>query len=471
MKKTERRIKTLYGYAIKKGYVGRRTLQSEFDLTRTEAESVLHNIRNPSENELLFLKKIEGMQYDNAADDYTFYGTNEYGNEEVIAIDGEVIRSLKRDYTMGGFTMEQTAYRNDISVRTFRRLHKQFEWTHESIPATDEEVASEGVDELVDRLQTEQRKMSVRSQLQKSEWRQLEKDAEKFREIEVTLLDAFDDILERHGRAREVPTLDVKPLTDEQHCMVLPVFDMHFGKAGLLDETGSAYSKEQARDTLLTNVEEVVADIMAHNVEEIKVGFGSDFFHVDTSEGTTTLGTGQDMDGSPASIFTEGTDLMIEYIDALRQTGAKITGYMVPGNHDKILSVALMKVLVAHYRTADRVEIVESLNPRQYCVYGDTLLGFEHGDGVTDKRLQGVVMDEARSFVSDTKETVIFTGHLHHELVKEIGALRLYQLGSPSGNDRYHHGKAFTSSRKQMHGYLISRVRGMRYAISYPVLI
>ena len=101
---------------------------------------------------------------------------------------------------------------------------------------------------------------------------------------------------------------------------------------------------------------------------------------------------------------------------------------------------------------------------RQYVQYGNTVMGFTHGDGAKMSALPGIMVNESGLTFGPDTQRVWFTGHLHFEKVVEINKTKIYQMPSLSGTDRWHHLKGYNSVRG-MCAYLVTKNKGVRHNI------
>lgn len=474
---TFRKIKDLYGYAIAQEHVGRRVLMREFDISRSKAEEVLDAIREPSVTggDTIVIDSIEEVQHKSEEGEYEFQATDPFGEPATFYLPEQKVTQMKRDYCMRGYTQKETALNAGIDKATFTEIKKALGWKHKSIPATEEEMYGKTAEEIAQDLAMEKKKVEARKELERKEKTNLRRDAKKWRKFDEVIMSQFKDLI---GQNYVPPNVNLEHTPDTERdpaAAIVPTFDVHFGKEGVLGPDGTAYSKGEAERRLIDSTERLIEDLTKYNIEKVYLAFGSDFFHVDTSHGTTTgkklnQGTAQDLDGTPGQIFTEGCDLMRRHVDMLRQVGP-IDGLVVPGNHDRMLSVALMKYMEAVYENAEDVSIDGDIGPRKYRQYGNTLMGFDHGDGIRNNDILPLVMSEARDKVSQTEETVFFTGHLHHELKEDLGGAVAYQLGSPSGADRWHEVNGYTAAQEQMTAFVVRENTGMHAHLNYPVIV
>lgn len=474
---TYRKIKDLYGYAIAQQHVGRRVLMREFDISRREAEEVLDAIRDPSidPDDVLVVDTVEDYEYDEEADRYIFSGKDPFDEAIRFEEDGAVIRTMKRDYCMKGYKIKETALKAGYDPAVFTEIKKVFEWTHDSIPATEEELRDEKAEDVAKRLAMEQKKSDARKQLEKAKKRTLRKDARKWRKFDEVILQHAKDVLNSDFNPPNVQRIFEPDHSEPPAAVVVPSFDIHFGKQGLINPKGGYYDRGEAEDRVIESTRQLLKDATKYNIEKVYFAFGSDFFHIDNYNGATSgdqhrKAKMQDIDGLPEQIYDEGCELMRKHLDMLRQI-APVDAFMIPGNHDRLLSVTLMKYLEALYEKADDVTVDGSIATRKYRSYGRTLMGFDHGDGIKDRDIESLVLTEARDKVSETEETVFMMGHYHHEYKKDLGGATAYGLGSPSGDDRWHDKEGLTAARRQMTSFIINKERGMHAHLNYPIIL
>jgi predicted phosphodiesterase len=199
------------------------------------------------------------------------------------------------------------------------------------------------------------------------------------------------------------------------------------------------------------------------------VPVGSDWFNVDNPWNETANGTRQDMDGTYAQMIMEGTELAVEYIDLLRQI-APVSIITVDGNHDRSSALTMGMYLRAWYRNMPDVTCVVKPSPRQYVEYGNSLLGFCHGDDIKVGQLPALMASEARESWGRTQLRNWFTGHLHHEVTRDLDGVTQYQLPSLAGADRWSSRKGFCLSKRALTAYVIDHEVGNRAVLTSPIL-
>ncbi|MGL4673293.1 MAG: hypothetical protein ACRCXK_00390, partial [Wohlfahrtiimonas sp.] len=95
-----------------------------------------------------------------------------------------------------------------------------------------------------------------------------------------------------------------------------------------------------------------------------------------------------------------------------------------PSNHDYMSGTFLADSVASWFSNYDNViKDQSSLSPahRKYQIYGNSIIGFTHGDGAKEKDLPDIMNYEMRQYLSTTKYGYWFTHHTHHKQVKKSG--------------------------------------------------
>jgi predicted phosphodiesterase len=396
--------------------------------------------------------------YDTEADEYTTYLVS-----GPLTMPGETVRSIRRDYT-ANMKLADVSAKYDIpqnTLREFKRIHKIM---HTSSSLTDEELLDDDWGETVAAI-VDERRHDATKVMHEAEMKALRKDAASWRRFEETVLNVLKESIEKPADA--VPRLAL-PQSKNQYALVVCPTDFHWGKHGWKDEVGETYNFDEARARLFDKTQALI-DRLSTAPERIYVGAGSDWFHVDNDAGTTTRGTPQDMCASPAEILISGCRLAREHIDLLRQV-APVEIVMMPGNHDRHSSYALMMYLSAAYEDCPDVNIETTALNRRYLQYGNTLLGFTHGDSLSrSTNLPALMANEARQLWGQVKHGVWFHGHLHHQQLTERDGCLIVQMPSLAGHDRYHYRAGYTTSTAGLAAYLIDVEDGYLGSFFAPV--
>ncbi len=383
---------------------------------------------------------------------------------ENMVINGNTHRAMKTAYsamTSKGATINEIGREFNFPRAWFDEYRRVHGWTHDMLPYTDEEVVAQDNDELVADLVLRNRR-EIHKKYERKKWKEIEDAAEKWFNLE----DTIGSMIKLEKPATKVPKLKLKEAKDP-FCVVMSPTDFHWGKHGWIDEVGETYNFSEARSRLMNRTEEIISWLPARP-DKIIIATGSDWFHVDNDLGQTTRGTPQDMCGSPAEILITGCKLAREHIDLLRQVGPVEVVFMT-GNHDRHSALALMLYLEAAYENVPDVTVNLDPSTRHYTTYGNTLLGFSHGDTVRKEKLPTLMSKEQRVLWGQTESHIWFTGHLHHQVLYEMDGGLVIQLPSLAGHDRYHARQGYTTAKAGLAAHIIDKELGLIGSMFSPV--
>lgn len=255
--------------------------------------------------------------------------------------------------------------------------------------------------------------------------------------------------------------------TDKSYMLEIPIFDLHYNKLALAEEVGEEYNPEIARERFMTIIQEVVEEVSNKNIDRVLFPIGQDFFNTDTVGNTTTGGTAQSNYAGHSKMFDDGCNLIIEGVDYLRThlINAQIEVFCVNGNHDFMTSYHAVKVVWAYYHNDQQVFVDTDFKARKYVRYGNSLIGFTHGDK-EKKRIFGLMQVEAREDWGTTKYHEWHQGHLHSEHLTEENGIIVRNLSSVTGADQWHFNSGYVGAVKKCQCFLWSQDRGLRGIIN-----
>ena len=281
----------------------------------------------------------------------------------------------------------------------------------------------------------------------------------------------FKSFIQDFGLSYEPPALKIKKLKQSDHAVVICPTDFHWGKYAAEMETGDAYSREIAKERLMSLMKKVVERLARWGKPKtIYLGLGSDFGHVDNDGHSTTRGTLQDMDGTMFEMIKTGFELSVQLVDSLRTLAPVRVVALQDSNHDKLFAQYQLHYLDAWYREMDDVTVNTCCKPRQYESFGNTLMMFTHGDGVGMKDLPEVMAVEKPTEWGAHEHRIGFTGHRHHEKTLGMRGMTVYQLWSMAGTDRWHARKGYVGSPKGLAAHIVDINEGVVGSVAAPVL-
>lgn len=401
--------------------------------------------------------------YDQGADKYVV--TLRIGaNTQTVNVPGNTHRALRAAYSHWDgdrTTLNQMAKQFGVSRRWLHAYKSAMGWTHDQDPFTNEEVAANDPEELA--MRAVQRKRSVIERRYQNLLTEADRrDADRYRQLEVLVLDPLMESLRESLPTLTVPALDLKPPASPFAAVISPA-DLHFGKLGRAGRVDDPYDRVTAESRLVASTTALLRDVAAFGrPERIVVGMAGDWFHVDNAFGGTTKGTSQDVDGSLWQVVDGGVNLAIKFMTLLAQATDHVQIVKVSGNHDSWSTLFLLKAMQLVAPSLGNVDIIMSERDRVYITYGSVLMGFTHGDNWVNNRTSLKILTEPpKDMMQGTTERIWFTGHRHYERYSNDGAVYHYQLPSLSGDDAWHDDRGYTESTKALTSFIVRRDEGV----------
>jgi hypothetical protein len=205
---------------------------------------------------------------------------------------------------------------------------------------------------------------------------------------------------------------------------------------------------EVRKATYLHVVKELVQNVTAvYNIGKIVFPISNDFFHTDNYQHATTAGTPQDTIVDYAQEYEHGFDLLVQTIDFLRRYSKSQDVILVQGNHDRTKSYYLAHALEVYYNYTITVNFDRSTSLVKGITLGNTFIGYHHGNcKIEDLPLLFATHKDYSQQFGNAVFREVHTGDKHHYMAKEVKGVRIQQMPSLSGTDRWHSDNNFVHS-------------------------
>jgi hypothetical protein len=254
---------------------------------------------------------------------------------------------------------------------------------------------------------------------------------------------ALDAALERIKKAApKFPKIKRTKIKEDDCALVLNLTDWHFGAWSEKEAT------ELANDVVSTSLQRARGFALKHFI----VVVGNDLLHVDNVHYSTTKGTPQVTDGSTwHQAYTAACRCYEGILERLIPLGTT-EACLCSGNHDQLTSFTLAQHLQAYFRHTDATWQV-SAKKRKYTRWGNSFIGFTHGDKVKTNELPMLAAQEAPQLWAETQHRHMYLGHVHHavglkfELQKAHPGMEIEWLTSPKPTDDWHDENGYIGSR------------------------
>lgn len=146
-------------------------------------------------------------------------------------------------------------------------------------------------------------------------------------------------------------------------------------------------------------------------------------------------------------------------VDKLRLI-APVDVVIIPGNHDTERMFYIGDSIQSWYHNCEEVQVMNESNPRKYYRYGNTLLGFTHGNSEKHQDLPLIMAREMSKDWAEVQFTEWHTGHNHKsksmtwvDIDESFGTV-VRILPSLSGTDSWHHKKGYVGNTRAAQGYI-----------------
>jgi hypothetical protein len=192
----------------------------------------------------------------------------------------------------------------------------------------------------------------------------------------------------------------------------------------------------------------LVYDVKAlYDIDKIIFPISNDFFHTDNYQHQTTNGTPQDTIIDYADEYELGFSLLVETITMMKKVSSEVIVVLVQGNHDKTKSYYLAHALEVYFAADPNIIFNREHSVVKAVVLGNTFIGYHHGNcKIEDLPLLFATHPEYSQAFGNATYREVHTGDKHHYMAKEIKGVRIQQMPSLSGTDRWHSDNNFVHS-------------------------
>lgn len=252
------------------------------------------------------------------------------------------------------------------------------------------------------------------------------------------------------GYERE-PATSPSVETRDDILTVIPLPDLHIGLLAWEEETGGNYDIHIARQTMHAAIDNLI-EALPPSKNALILGLG-DLLHFDGYEPKTERsGNVLDTDSRYPKVLREALRLIKYAIERTLTRHDHVEVRLLAGNHDNRAALAVALALAEGFAGDDRVTIDDSPSYIWFKRYGKVLIGATHGDKAKANDMPLLMaVDRPDDWAASTRRR-IFTGHLHHERLREVNSVIVETLRSPVAKDAWHSFEGYRSGRS-VYGY------------------
>jgi len=214
----------------------------------------------------------------------------------------------------------------------------------------------------------------------------------------------------------------------------ISIADFHLAKKTIEGESIQT-KKEQFLYVLVDLLSKAKASF---DIRTVVFPISNDFFHTDNYQNQTTNGTPQDVLTGYDNEYEEGFDLLVTAISILKAYSDNVEVILVQGNHDRTKSFYLAHALDVYFSNTSNIAFQREHSTTKMVLLGNTFIGYHHGNcKIEDLPLVFATGNNSEAF-GCSRYREVHTGDKHHYMAKEVKGVRIQQMPSLSGTDRWH---------------------------------
>lgn len=212
--------------------------------------------------------------------------------------------------------------------------------------------------------------------------------------------------------------------------------DYHLAKRTVDGDNSIEARAKRYLDVAQSLINKVVSN---YHIDTVILPISNDFFHTDNYQHQTTNGTPQDTIMDYSEEYELGFSILVDTINMLRQYSNRVVVVLVQGNHDRTKSFYLAHALDVFFKDIYDVDFIREHSVVKGITLGNTFIGWHHGNcKIEDLPLLFATHPQYSQSFGNAKYREVHTGDKHHYMAKEVKGVRIQQMPSLSGTDRWH---------------------------------
>jgi hypothetical protein len=241
-------------------------------------------------------------------------------------------------------------------------------------------------------------------------------------------------------------------------CLIINKQDAHLNK---YDINGQNDIIDRFNNVLEKTKVILEQSIIHSHLEKIIYIIGSDIIDSEWTE-TTTKGTPQKSVLPYQIAFSIICNHEVSMINLLLQYADTIEIPFVPGNHDEYVGWHLVSWLKSYFKDQSNLNIDISTDYSKYIRFHNSAFMLNHGDAMKPEKLAQVFPIEFKNEWSNCEYFTILTGDKHHEITRDIGGIRFYQVPAWSKScSKWDSKHGWNTAKAEIQGLFVSKDKGI----------
>lgn len=216
-----------------------------------------------------------------------------------------------------------------------------------------------------------------------------------------------------------------------------PIGDPHVGMRAWAAECGADWDLAIAQQTHRIVIDDLVSR-STPSEQALIVNLG-DLLHYDSMMPVTSRsGNMLDADGRYNKMIRVATEVMVQFVESALAKHRRVHVMNAIGNHDETGAQWMALLLEQRYRKESRVTVDTSPSVFGYYKFGANLIGVHHGHTVRKlDQLPAIMATDRAKDWGECGHRYWWTGHVHHEAVREFPGCMVETFGTLATADAY----------------------------------
>jgi len=255
------------------------------------------------------------------------YQVNYHGGKKSVTVSEKILQLMRRDYTLKHYGIERMAVKYDFSREEFFAIKTAFDFTHASMPYTDQEVAQNSTENLVEKTLLNKKRDYFRI-LEEKEIAEMKSDLKRYKTKEFWM--------EKVLKETQDIKIDVRNLREQtfeeqtEATLFVPLADIHAGLTINTEWNNYNLGVMSKRFGELTYFIESVD--RNYGAKEVVVACLGDVMH-GLIHASTRLNSADSI-----SSFKELISALTSFLESLKTRFRKVSFVNIIGNHDSLVS-------------------------------------------------------------------------------------------------------------------------------------
>lgn len=453
LRDSEPHLEVTRDYFVRQSGVSYRQIRNHFqnfnNLKLEAGESEAKDRRTKSKEKVSDLEFSDKYIYNRESGKYIFLLESKIGKNLVISEDR--VKSIIKAYS--NFKGDQSSI-NEISVkfdipRKFViEILRSLEFTHDSLPVTNEELVSKDSDDLVEEILQEKR-FALYQELEKRDWSETKIQAKKWRDFELGVLNPYKTYLQNF-QPEPFPKITPPSKKDSDKTMIVGCFDWQIGSHadGRFLFFGEEWNTKKAIESVETFASKIVNESKIFGVKKAVVVFGGDIFH--GLNGETAKGTPLKCDTIRFDQFDATVKAISLLVQRMAENFKEVDCKIISGNHEGFDYYPVFRLIEALFVNSTHVTFDICKKEFMHFQIKNSLFLITHGASQyykhkTPKDRKGRValaqrvarIAEREGGYKDVQRIFFIKGDTHSFEMEDLGQIMFFTFGSLPTGDEY----------------------------------